>query len=1053
MSLRRSGRIAAVCIALISAPAALHAAGVVGNGTPSSCTEAALNTALVGGGNVSFNCGVNPVVITFTSQKLLLQNTSTIIDGGNADRIIFDGGGTTRHFLGRGNLANPTSLTLRNLTLRNGRCPLTPAPPDEPDPGYGASIRSSIGGPLTVEDSKFINNVCNKVPGTKGNDQGGGAIRQRRGALTIRRTTFTGNRASNGGAISSSDSVVLIEDSTFTGNTTNAHDPDPNVDINFNGVGGAFYNDESADNFVTIRRSRFATNTATFAAGALQAFFVSGDQGLVLEDCSFESNSAPGEAGAALIQRRVALPNLPPTATFTSSRNTFSGNTGTNGGAIYLNTISSTITNTTISGNTATNIGGAIYAGASNVVLKFATVANNQAAATGGAIAADQTTGSIRGSILANNTSPAGQCNVGFANGGGNVQFPSGGPCVSGAIASDPLLAPLANNGGFTQTRALAGGSPAINLVGGCPVGGASPDPTIDQRGVVRPQAGACDAGAYEANILVSIGDASVTEGNGSTLPATFTATLSGPSSQTVTVAYATAPGTAAAGADYVSATGTVTFSAGDVSEPVTIQVVGDSLDENDETFFVDLSSPSGASIGDGRGTGTITDNDPPPSITVGPCTVTEGGPCPFLAVLSGASGKTVSVSYATANGSAAAGSDYQATTGVLTLTPGVVSGGITVSVLGDSIDEVDETFTINLSNPVNVTIAGSQGVGTIDDDDGPSVSVNSVAVNEGNAGTTPATFTVSLSATSPQSVAVSYATSDGTADAGSDYASASSTVTFAPGAVTQTVTVNVNGDGTTEPNEAFFLNLQNPVDGSIGVASGVGTIRNDDGTTPVVRELGRGAVVRDGFTAAADIFSIGLPARTSWEVVVDESSGDAGGASGPAVQQVDNDRTTVLQNSTAAGFGAARSLRLQNTGTAATASYVRVASSQCSADCGPDDRYRIRAYETTLRTPRFNNAGSQFTVVVLQNTVSATIAGTIYFWSPSGALLASQPFSLPGRGLLSLNTSTVAGVAGLSGAITIVHDGRYADLSGKTVSLDPAAGFSFDSALAPPLR
>ena len=1051
MSLRPAALIVAVCLALAAAPAALHAGGVVGNGAPGSCTEAALNAALVGGGTVTFNCGVNPVVITFTSQKLLLQNTSTIIDGGNADRIIFDGGGTTRHFLGRGNLANPTSLTLRNLTLRNGRCPLTPAPPDEPDPGYGASIRSSIGGPLTVEDSKFINNVCEKVPGTAGNDQGGGAIRQRRGPLTIRRSTFSGNRASNGGAISASDAIVLIEDSTFTGNTTNAHTPDPNVDINFNGVGGAFYNDESADNLITIRRSRFTSNTATFAAGALQAFFVPGDQGLVLEDCTFEGNSAPGDAGAALIQRRAGSPA---SAAFTSSRNTFSGNTGVNGGAMYLNTISSTITNTTISGNTATNIGGAIYAGASNVTFTHATIASNQANTVGGAVAMDpQVTGSVRGTIFASNTSPSGQCGQpSFTNAGGNIQFPSGGPCAPGALASDPLLAALANNGGFTQTRAIPGGSPAINLVTGCP------PPATDQRGVSRPQAGACDAGAYEANILISIGDVSLTEGNAGTVGATFTATLSAPSSQTVTVAFATAPGTATAGADFVAATGTVTFSPSDVSEPVTIQIVGDTLDENDEALFVNLSNPSGASVADGQGTGTILDDDPPPSITVGPCAASEGGPggstpCTFLAVLSAASGKTVSVSYATANGNAAAGSDYQATAGTLTIAPGAVSGGVIVPILGDSADEIDETFTMNLSSPTNATISGGQGVGTIDDDDGPSVSVNSVAVNEGNAGTTPATFTLSLSATSPQTVAVSYATSDGTADSGADYAAASNQATFAPGALTQNVTVNVNGDGTTEPNEAFFLNLQNPVDGSVGVASGVGTIRNDDGTTPVVRELGHGAGVRDGFTATADIFSVALPARTSWEVIVDESSGDAGGASGPAVQQVDNDRTTVLQNSTAAGFGAARSLRLQNTSASGTANYVRVASSQCSADCGPDDRYRIRAYETTLRTPRFNNAGSQFTVVVLQNTVTATVAGTIYFWGPSGAFLGSQSFSLPGRGLLSLNTATVPGVAGQGGAITIVHDGRYADLSGKAVSLDPAAGFSFDSTLAPPPR
>ena len=444
---------------------------MVGNGTAGSCTEAALNTALVGGGTVTFNCGAAPVVIPITAQKVIV--VSTTVDGGSADLITLDAGGGRRHFATRQSIGTPILLTIRNLTLRNGRCPV-PEPPDppQPTPGYGGSIRSGIDSPLTVTDSRFINNVCDVA----GIDVGGGAIRQRRGALLVQRTLFQGNRAGNAGAISSSDSVATVEDSTFTGNTTNAHTG------GFSGVGGGFYNDESGNGLITIRRTAFINNTATFAAGAVQAFFVPGDQGLVLEDCTFQGNSS-GDAGAVLAQM----------GPLTVTRSTFSGNSGTNGAGLYINTSPTTITNSTFSGNTATGVGGGFFAGNSTLTLSHVTIANNTAGAAGGGMAFSGTSGSLRGSIIAGNSTTGGQCNVALANAGFNVQFPGPASCAAGALVADPLLSPLANNGGLTQTRAIASGSPARNLVtSGCP------PPTTDQRGVARP-AGACDAGAFEA--------------------------------------------------------------------------------------------------------------------------------------------------------------------------------------------------------------------------------------------------------------------------------------------------------------------------------------------------------------------------------------------------------------------------------------------------------------------------------------------------------------------------------------------------------------------------
>src|SRR5262249_42748757 len=143
-----------------------------------------------------------------------------------------------------------------------------------------------------------------------------------------------------------------------------------------------------------------------------------------------------------------------------------------------------------------------------------------------------------------------------------------------------------------------------------------------------------------------------------------------------------------------------------------------------------------------------------------------------FTVYLSGPSNQTVTVNYATADGTATAASgDYQAASGTLTFAPGVTSAAATVLINGDLVDEPDETFFDNLSNPVGATIAGGQGRGTILNDD-LTVSVNDVSVTEGNSGTTAAVFTISLSAASTHSVTVGYYTSGGTATAGTDYTS-----------------------------------------------------------------------------------------------------------------------------------------------------------------------------------------------------------------------------------------------------------------------------------------
>ena len=203
------------------------------------------------------------------------------------------------------------------------------------------------------------------------------------------------------------------------------------------------------------------------------------------------------------------------------------------------------------------------------------------------------------------------------------------------------------------------------------------------------------------------------------------------------------------------------------------------------------------------------------------------------------------------------------------------------------------------------------------------------------------------------------------------------------------------------------------------------------------------------GPVADQDVYRMSQKPYASYEVVIDEASGDISGPAGPILERLGGDGTTVVQGSAAVGAGFSRSLRWGNfTASEVEDEVIRVRSAGCSTDCGPDDIYRLRVYETSYAIPRFNNSGSQITVLVLQNPTNYTIAGNAYFRATSGALVGTHAFTLAPKGALVLNTATVPGAGGISGGILIAHDGRYGDLAGKAVALEPATGFSFDSAL-----
>src|SRR5262249_596963 len=160
-------------------------------------------------------------------------------------------------------------------------------------------------------------------------------------------------------------------------------------------------------------------------------------------------------------------------------------------------------------------------------------------------------------------------------------------------------------------------------------------------------------------------------EGDGGTTNVDFTIRLAGPLSYPVSVAYATANGTASAGTDYVAASGTLVFAPGETSKVVTVLGLGDRLNEPDETLFLNLSNPVHIVLGDTQGVGPLRNDDPLPTLTVSDVVVSEGNTgtktATFNVNLSAASGQTITVAYATADGTASAGSDYVAKSGTLT--------------------------------------------------------------------------------------------------------------------------------------------------------------------------------------------------------------------------------------------------------------------------------------------------------------------------------------------------------------------------------------------------
>lgn len=452
----------------------------VGDGTPASCTEQALHAAVAavngasGGGTVQFDCG-GAHTIELTS-SVFVENTM-ILDGGGT--ITLSGGGAVRVV----ELDHHIDFVLQRITIRDG---FVPAGSENES---GAGLLHPWFGTLEVIDVTFENNHSASTD----HDVGGGAIYA--GGLTravLSGCTFTGNSGSTGGGVLSRSTNLTVVDSVFYGNSATTW-----ADSGQYGNGGGLYIDrmwlDAPTDFV-LCGSVFRENHAKVHGSALFSYNLEGS-GATIDRCTFQDNDmadSPGGGTGSVYHEGVPLLLV---------NSTFSGNsTGAHAGGLFLGGGSDAdVQNCTFVNNSTPGNAGALWAGNGNVTVTNCTFAGNDA--DYGPVIFKGQSGNVllTNVILANNTTAnqysALACHETFDDGGGNVQWPEtknngnpDTPCTSSIVFADPALEALGDNGGPTQTLALAAGSPAIDVADTCP--------ELDQRGM--PRVGKCDSGAYE---------------------------------------------------------------------------------------------------------------------------------------------------------------------------------------------------------------------------------------------------------------------------------------------------------------------------------------------------------------------------------------------------------------------------------------------------------------------------------------------------------------------------------------------------------------------------
>jgi subtilisin family serine protease len=263
-------------------------------------------------------------------------------------------------------------------------------------------------------------------------------------------------------------------------------------------------------------------------------------------------------------------------------------------------------------------------------------------------------------------------------------------------------------------------------------LGSAIPTPSTQGKMTTGGRLSIADAMNYMSLPTVSISPNSILEGaTGQSSWISFNVTLSSPVSEAFSVQYITFDTSATSGIDYGASSGTITFNPGDTSKLISVQVFGDNVAEGIETFLVELGSLTTRAVRFGLdvAVGTITDDDQTGLVVSDTVVFENAGSARFSVSLMNPSTSTVTVRFATANGTARAGrsADYLATSGTLTFAPGETVKTVNVTINNDKMAESNETFFLNLSNATGTTIQDSQGLGVIQDDDSATTKALSV--------------------------------------------------------------------------------------------------------------------------------------------------------------------------------------------------------------------------------------------------------------------------------------------------------------------------------------
>lgn len=386
---------------------------------------------------------------------------------------------------------------------------------------------------------------------------------------------------------------------------------------------------------------------------------------------------------------------------------------------------------------------------------------------------------------------------------------------------------------------------------------------------------------------VYAIADATGAEGGNVVFTITRAAPGTGNTQAAETITWTTGtPATATSGTDFTAVTtGEVTFDANSnptlaQTKTISVTTLQDAINETDaEDFTVTLAGTGGITFSDATALGTIDDDDDEPTYTLNasPTTVYESTAdgsrkATITATLSAVSAETITIPVATKEGTAKAGQDFSAVSGVITILPSATSGSITVDVLNDTVDEDDlQTFTVETTKGTNVAGTGSATVNIADDDLPPvlSIGVAGAATEGGNL-----TFNASLVGQSEKTVTATWSTANGAtgtqltghnnAKAGDDYtATANGTVTFDPLATTPTTPILVKTafDDLDEAIEDLSVKLTSPMNATLGTVSAITGSITDSGTAPGPQVVLAPTVITEGSatTSRARTFKVTL--------------------------------------------------------------------------------------------------------------------------------------------------------------------------------------------------